>query len=206
MLKTDELVSLMRDRRSIRKFSNEPVSTEALSQIITTAYFAPTAANAQGFLIIVVDDPEVREKIQEVCEQGDKAWVFNRPKVVQDSIMNSPGFSFKKSFLTEAPVLLIVATNPKDPSIPYPIESCWVAITYMLLTIESLELGTVTYTPGICLTDMRVELNKLLDLPEEQHIQVILPLGHYIEKPQRKKAIFEQKVYLNRYNVLYQPH
>jgi len=144
-----------------------------------------------------------KKRIQEACEQGEKDWVFSRPKAVKDTIPRLPGFSFQKKFLTEAPVLLIVSTDPNNSNIPYAIESCWIAIAYMLLEIENSGLGTLTYTPSICLTDRKMELNQVLNLPKEEYVQTILPIGHYTEKPELVEVSFKQKVHYNRYGNLF---
>ncbi|MHA2298256.1 MAG: nitroreductase family protein [Candidatus Hodarchaeales archaeon] len=200
-MKNDNLLSLMKDRRSIRNYTFEPVRKEAIERIISAAYRAPSAARVQGYQIIVVDDPVQKEKIREVCEQGEKNWVFSRPEEIKNTILRLPGFSFQKKFLTEAPVLLVISTAPNKPDIPYAIESCWIAIAYMLLEIENNELGSLTYTPSICLTDQRRRLNDLLDLPGEQVIQAILPIGHYTKTPERMAVDFKYKIHHNRYNT-----
>lgn len=200
------LQSLMKDRRSIRNYIDKPLPIEAIDRIISAAYFAPSAARMQGYQIIVVDEPLQKEKIQEVCEHGEKAWVFSRPKAVKDTILHLPGFSFQKKFLTEAPVLLTVSTDLNNPNIPYAIESCWIAIAYMLLEIENSGLGTLIYTPSICLTDRRMELNHILNLPKEEYVQTILPIGYYIEKPERVEVSFKLKVHHNQYGNLFFNH
>ena len=134
----NDLQSLMKKRRSIRNFTKESVPNEIIIRIISTAYFAPTAARMQGYQIIVIDDPLQKKRIQEACEQGEKDWVFSRPKAVKDTIPRLPGFSFQKKFLTEAPVLLIVSTDPNNSNIPYAIESCWIAIAYIFLKSKTL--------------------------------------------------------------------
>jgi len=199
----NDLLSLMKNRRSIRNFTKKPVTKETIDRIISAAYFAPTAARIQGYHIIVVDDILQKERIREVCEQGEKAWVISRPNAVKDNILHLPGFSFQKKFLTDVPVLLIVSTDPNNPNIPYAIESCWIGIAFMLLEIENSGLGTLTYTPSICLTDRRMELNKVVNLPTEDYIQTVLPIGHYTEKPEQVEVSIEQKVHHNQYGNLF---
>ncbi|MCP4604102.1 MAG: hypothetical protein GY847_26865 [Proteobacteria bacterium] len=196
-----DLRSLMEDRRTIRNYTGEPVSIAEIKRIIQAAYFAPSAAKVQGFQIVVVDSLAQKEKVREICEQGEKEWVMSRPKAIKDTILSLPGFNFKKRFLTDAPVLLIISTDPNNIDIPYAIESCWLATGYMVLEIESLGLGSVTYTPNICLTDQRLELNAVLSLPDEQYIQTVLPVGHYNKVPDRKVEDYAFKVHHNRYGT-----
>ena len=198
-----DLQSLMRERRSIRNFKETPVSRETIERIISAAYFAPTAARRQGFHIIVVDDLQKKEDIREICEQGERTWVYSRPKTVKDSILNLPDFSFKKTFLTTAPLLLVISTDPNNPQLPYAIESCWLTIGYILLEVENSGLGTLTYTPSICFTDRRLDLNQVLNLPDEEYIQTILPIGRYTNKPEHMDLPPDKKAHYNCYGISY---
>lgn len=53
-------------RRSIRKYTGEPVSDEDLKQILEAAMAAPSACNQQPWHFIVVKDPEILAKIPKV--------------------------------------------------------------------------------------------------------------------------------------------
>jgi len=192
--------TLMINRRSIRKFiENKKIPQEILDKIISAAFYAPSAANVHGFEIIIVTEPTLKNKIRDVCEKGEYSWVFAQPEEVKESILSLPDYSFQKEFLSEAPLLLVISTNPNNPSIPYAIESCWLSIAYILLAIEESGLGSLTYTPSICLTKKRVELNKILDLPKSQHIQTILPIGYYNERPKPKDFDYSGKVHINKF-------
>lgn len=81
---------------------------------------------------------------------------------------------------------------------PYWLESTWVSIAYILLYAESQNLGALTYTPS-----ETVFLKKLLNIPDDYHPVVILPLGNPAERPSpetRARKPLEQIVYLNRYS------
>ncbi len=199
----NDLNSLMKNRRSIRSYTNERIPVDVTNKVISAAYFAPSAARRYGFDIVVVEDSLLKDQIKTICEQGERTWVHSRPNEVKDSILQLPGFSFQKNFLTDAPVLLIITTNPNHPNIPYPIESCWLAIAYMILEIENSGLGTLTYTPSICLTNRRHELNEVLKIPIDDHIQVILPMGYYDVKLEHKESHVERKVHHNTYGTPY---
>lgn len=49
-------------RRSIRKFTSEPVSDEAIETLLKAAMAAPSAGNEQPWQFIVIDDKAVLEK------------------------------------------------------------------------------------------------------------------------------------------------
>ncbi len=53
----DELVTALRERRSLRVFRDEPVPREAVRQLVDVSRWAPSASNAQRVDWIAMDDP-----------------------------------------------------------------------------------------------------------------------------------------------------
>jgi nitroreductase len=56
-------IDLILKRRSIRKYSSEPVSEEVKAKILEAGRQAPSAGNAQPWHFIVVDDPALKERL-----------------------------------------------------------------------------------------------------------------------------------------------
>ena len=56
-------IDLILNRRSIRKYSSEPVSEEVKAKILEAGRRAPSAANVQPWHFIVVDDPALKERL-----------------------------------------------------------------------------------------------------------------------------------------------
>jgi nitroreductase len=54
---------LILKRRSIRKYSSEPVSEEVKTKILEAGRQAPSAVNAQPWHFIVVDDPALKKRL-----------------------------------------------------------------------------------------------------------------------------------------------
>jgi nitroreductase len=50
-------------RRSIRQYQSRPIERDILGRLVDAGRLAPSAANLQPLEFIVVDEPEVREKI-----------------------------------------------------------------------------------------------------------------------------------------------
>jgi len=61
----DQVVQMLRSRRSVRHFKNRPVERETLQRLIEIARYAPTASNAQLLEWTVIND---REKIRGIAE------------------------------------------------------------------------------------------------------------------------------------------
>lgn len=63
----DALIDVIRRRRSVRRFEpGRSVSRDTLLKIAEAARWAPTGANSQCFDVLIVDEPDMREKVLEV--------------------------------------------------------------------------------------------------------------------------------------------
>tara|TARA_B100001971_G_scaffold132423_1_gene122265 strand:- start:378 stop:1022 length:645 start_codon:yes stop_codon:yes gene_type:complete len=58
-----DIFEAIKNRRSIRSFQDKAVPEELLRKIIEAAQWAPSASNRQEWRFIVIDDPDVKEKI-----------------------------------------------------------------------------------------------------------------------------------------------
>ena len=56
-------IDLILQRRSIRKYSSEPVSEEVKAKILEAGRQAPSAVNVQPWHFVVVDDPAIKERL-----------------------------------------------------------------------------------------------------------------------------------------------
>lgn len=58
-----DIYEVIKNRRSIRIFQDKPVEKHLIEQIIEAATYAPSACNIQGWKFIVVDKPDLKDKI-----------------------------------------------------------------------------------------------------------------------------------------------
>jgi nitroreductase len=66
----EELLELMRARRSVRHFLDRPVSREAIEKLVEAARWAPSNHNRQGWKFLVFEDrDEIRELARQVGER-----------------------------------------------------------------------------------------------------------------------------------------
>jgi len=61
-----DALEAIKGRRSIREFTDEPISKEILTEILDAARWAPSGGNRQGWRFVVVTDPQVKEMIRKV--------------------------------------------------------------------------------------------------------------------------------------------
>lgn len=153
---------------------------EDIVKILEVARQAPSGMNRQPWRFVVVENQSVKEKVREACEAAERKFHPKVPKWMRDW-MEARGITPVKPFLTQAPYLIVVCVDETEP---YSRESAWLAVGYMLLMIEELGLGTVTYKPS-----STVEVRETLNIPEKYAIETILPIGY----PSGEKAKEERR-------------
>lgn len=87
-----EFQDVVRKRRMIRNFTDEPVSPEAVDRILTNATHAPSAGFSQGWGFLVVDTPEDLERY----------WRYEWPEEERTG---------PHAGMTKAPVVIVVCSN-----------------------------------------------------------------------------------------------
>ncbi|MCM3760595.1 oxygen-insensitive NADPH nitroreductase [Alkalihalobacillus oceani] len=66
---------LIQNHRSIRKYTEEPISSSILEDILSCAQWASSSHNVQSYSIIVVRDKEVKRILSKICNSQE--WVVN---------------------------------------------------------------------------------------------------------------------------------
>ena len=58
----------LRERTSVRAYTDEPISPEDERAIIQAAFEAPTAGNQQPYSLIIVRDQALKERMAVLCD------------------------------------------------------------------------------------------------------------------------------------------
>jgi nitroreductase len=145
-------MKIIQDRRSIREWTDEPVSEEDLAMILEAGRQAPSGENAQPWRFIVVRDAETRKKLGALAGGGSgrrftAEYVTNQMQErfanLQDDAKKKAAFEKLTSgqvsaFLADAPLNLVVCGKKDVWDTPYDTSA---AIENMLLMITALGLG-----------------------------------------------------------------
>ncbi|RKD34265.1 nitroreductase family protein [Thermohalobacter berrensis] len=73
-------IDIIKNRMSLRKYQNKPISKEHLDIIIESAMRAPTAGNMMLYSILIVEDEEKREKLSITCD--NQSFIAKAPLVL----------------------------------------------------------------------------------------------------------------------------
>jgi len=155
----------IKNRYSCRSYKAEPVPEEKLNKILEAARLAPSAHNTQEWKFIVVKDVKKRKETAEAAGQ---------------------------SFIAEAPVIIAaVGLNPDDvlsSGIPDYAVNLAIAVDHM--TLQATEEGLGTCWIGAFSQE---EVKKVLEIPKEYKVAVLMPLGFPAEKgkPKSRKNLEE---------------
>jgi len=174
---------LLDSRRSIREFSDKPVSPKTIKNLISTASTAPSGAHKQPWTFCAVSNPDIKQKIRKAAEIEEKESYENR---MSDEWLNdlAPlGTDMTKSFLETAPWLIIVfkqaygiSNDGSRKKNYYVNESVGIACGILITAIHQAGLCTLTHTPS-----PMGFLQKILNRPNNERPYLLLPVGYAAE-------------------------
>lgn len=143
-------------RRSIRKYTDEPVSEGTIQEVITAAMSAPSAGNEQPWHFVVINSRKILDEI--------------------------PSFHPHSLMIREAPVAILICGDlGLEKHKGYWVQDCSAATENLLLAIHSKGLGAVWL--GVYPREERVEgLRKLLGIPGHVIPFSLVPVGHPAEQ------------------------
>lgn len=73
----NEVINLMKNHRSIRKYKDQDVSEEIINKLLEAVQSMPTSINSQQLSVIVVRDKETKKKLSEYV--GNQSYVYEAP-------------------------------------------------------------------------------------------------------------------------------
>ncbi len=162
-------------RRSIRRFTEEPVSHEVLADIVAEASFAPSWKNTQIVRYIAVEG-ELKAKLAActTCFANNGVIMNGAPMVIAIAVKKGRcGFERDGSF----------TTNRGDS---WQMFDAGVAAQTFCLSAHEHGLGTVI----LGIFDQE-DASKVLGIPEDMDLVTLIPIGHPAEEPAapRRKTV-----------------
>lgn len=164
--------SIVRGRRSIRKFSGQALQDKTLRALLDVVRYAPSSLNGQPAHIRVIQDTETKRRIASFKNK----WCPPKKR------------EYPADFLAAAPALLIVSVKNQESHDRW-IENGVIISTYILLAASALGLGSTLLTAfNLKRPRQAREFKKLLHIPEHLTPVTILPVGYPAEKPKQKRV------------------
>ncbi|GIJ22921.1 oxidoreductase [Micromonospora lutea] len=166
----------MATRRSLRHFSSRPVPVAVVEQAVRAAATAPSGANVQPWRFVVVTDPERKRRLRAAAEAEEREFYERRATADWLAAIAPLGTDWRKPFLTDAPVVIVVFEVHQGPNTPRPYyvkESVGIAVGVLITALHHAGLATLTHTPS----PMRF-LNEVCERPAEERPYVVMPVGY----------------------------
>lgn len=155
-----DYIELVRDRRSVREFTDTPVSEEQIERLKETALRAPTSRNLHPCEFIFVTNNEILAKLSKCKPHG-------------------------AAFLAGAPLGVVVCADETRSDVW--VEDGAIASIMLQFAAQSLGLGScwlqVRKRKTADGTDSETYIRNLLKLSEPIRVLSIIGIGHPAEKP-----------------------
>jgi nitroreductase len=166
---------VMDRRRSVRFFSDKPVSRGTIEWIVRTGGTAPSGAHKQPWRFVCVNDPGLKKEIRGAAEAEEREFYERRATEKWLADLAPLGTDASKPFLEIAPWLIIVFQLSKTDDggmVYYREESVGIATGMLISAIHHAGLVTLTHTPS----PMKF-LSQVLGRPDHERPFLLLPVG-----------------------------
>lgn len=154
-------LDLVKTRQSVRNYLSRPVEKEKIDRCLEAARFAPSANNAQPWKFIVIDEPELKEKLAH--KTFSKLISFNR-------------------FSLQAPVLVLLISQRAGiaAKIGGMIKNKSFELIDIGIAAEHFCLQATEEGLGTCMLGWFDEtgVKKILHLPKQIRVELIITMGY----------------------------
>ena len=156
-------------RRSIRKYTGNPVNEEMIQKILAAAMMAPSAGNEQPWQFLVLRRKETLRAISQAHPYADMAEHADA-------------------------AILVCADMTRVKHREYWSQDCAAATQNMLLAAHALGLGAVWV--GVYPRERRVEeIRSVIPLPDQIIPFSLVPVGHPAEKKEAEHRFDESRIH-----------
>ena len=168
------MINLIYQRRSIRKFTDKPISKDILEELLKAAMAAPSAMNAQPWEFVVVTDPEILKKCR-----------------------NAMMFA-KQNYTAVICVCGSKHAQKNKAGDRFWVQDCSAATENILLAATALDLGSVWTAVYPVFTSI-MQVRAILNLPEDITPLNLIGLGYPAEKKEPRTQYEESRVHWQTY-------
>ena len=169
---------LIKNRRSMRKFTDEELTQEQVVELMKAALKAPTSKRSNAWQFVLVDDKETLKKLSLCKEQASQ-------------------------FIADAALAVVVTADPLASDVW--IEDASIASIYLQLQAEDMGLGSCWVQVRERFTasgmDSGQYVQQVLDIPLQLQVLSIIAIGHkgMERKPFNEEHLQWDKIHLNKY-------
>jgi nitroreductase len=170
----------IRQRHSVRHFTDEPVERAVIEACVRAAGTAPSGANHQPWHFACVSDPATKREIREAAEQEEREFYAGKAGDEWLGDLKKLGTDADKPFLETAPWLIAIFAERygfdeagERRKNYYMSESVGIATGFLINALHQAGLATLTHTPN----PMKF-LNRILARPKNERPYILMVVGH----------------------------
>ncbi len=174
----EKFSELIKNRRSMRKFTSEELTQDEVVMLLKAALMSPTSKRSNGWQFIVVDDKETLETLSHCKEHGS-------------------------AFLADAALAIVVTADPLASDVW--IEDASIASIMIQLQAEDMGLGScwIQIRERFTASGMGSDefVHGVLDIPLQLQTVSIIAIGHkgMERKPFDENHLQWEKVHINKF-------
>jgi nitroreductase len=199
---TQTVFDTIRARRSVRKFTADPIPDADLNTIMEAARWAPSGDNNQPWSFGIITDTKQKTALAHAA--GDQTWLAEAPVVVaccahlfvpersdhfvweemavrwgQDTVelLQTANAGFKATLMQQDAVTMIPGEHIQLAAAALGIGSCWVGF-----------LDTA-------------RASQILGLPKDWRCYYLIPIGYPAEEPESERKPLEKITFQNRWKT-----
>ena len=199
---TEQLVRLMRSRRSCRNYTEKTVAREMLEDLVRIGTTAPSGTNSQGWTFTILASrrevtalgAEMAVFFKKLNRLAEKPWARLFSKLFGKDAL---GGYFHKHYKTVQEGLFLWEQEGKDtlfhgataaivvggtPEASCPMEDALLASQNILLAAHSMGLGSCMIGFAVEALNRGQKIKKLANIPDGENVYSVIALGHPAEK------------------------
>lgn len=166
-----DILDIIRQRRSVRKYTSSPVPSDVLSRILEAGAYAPSGGNNQTTHFLVIQSPQALDLLKKTAEEEfSKMTVYEGMyKSLASSIRLSQRKDIAYDFTYGAPLLILLANKRGYGNA---MADCALAAENMFLQATSAGIGSCYVNQIHWLTDnsQMLEVLHSLGLAEDEQV------------------------------------
>lgn len=199
VIDSDQLLSFVRQRRSIRRYSDQPVPRDIIDRMIEAAKSSPTGTGKMTTGVIVIDDRKTLEALSEMVYrmyEGLEKGLSNpiarffirrragekRLRTLRDFVM--PGMHWyirwyregmSNEILRDCSALMLFHSPAFEPVGE---QNCLLAAFHAIMMAQTMDIGTCfnDLIPPAC--NRIPEIRRMLGLPDDREVYASLTMGY----------------------------
>jgi len=201
-LDENQFITLIRQRRSVRRYKNKPVPRDIINRIADAGHCSPTGSGRKSTSLIVIDNPKTLSTLSELIYkeyEGLEKYLKNpiarffikrqvrkrKGKQMLGTLLDfvMPGMHWyirwykegkSNEIMRDCPVLMLFHSPVNEPMGAH---NCVIAAFHAILMAAVLEIGTCfnDLIPQVCDRDT---IKKFIGLPDDHGVYASITMGY----------------------------